>query len=129
VQDEPDKGNLEEQELIYRIRGAVFEVFRELGAGFLEKVYENSLATELRLQGCRVEQQRPISVHYKNEVVGEYVADIVVEERILIEVKAVGELRSEHEAQILNYLKATGIRVGLLVNFAHPKAVVKRFVL
>lgn len=125
----PSDENLEEGDLTYRIRGAVFEVSRELGAGFLEKVYENALANELRLRGCRVEQQRPVPVRYKNEIVGEYFADLVVEERILIEIKAAALLRPEHEAQLLHYLKATGIRLGMLVNFTHPKAQIKRFVL
>jgi GxxExxY protein len=126
---EPSDENLEDGDLTYRIRGAVFEVSRELGAGFLEKVYENALAKELRMRGCLVEQQRSIAVRYKNEIVGDYFADLVVEGRILIEVKAATLLRPEHEAQLLHYLKATGIRLGLLVNFTHPKAQIKRYVL
>jgi GxxExxY protein len=115
-------------ELTYQIRGAVFEVNRVLGAGFLEKVYENALLLELRGRGLKAEGQVPITVKYKDEVVGEYFADIVVEDQVIIELKAVEQLQNIHEAQILNYLKATGYKMGLLVNFTHPKAEIKRFV-
>ena len=115
-------------EITYRIRGAVFEVNRILGFGFLEKVYEKALIIELLVRGLRAESQVPINVSYKNEVVGEYFADIVVEGQVIIELKAVDQLQKIHEAQLLNYLKATGYKVGLLVNFMHPKAEIKRFV-
>ena len=116
-------------DLTYQINGAIFEVSRTLGAGFLEKVYENALMIELRERGLKAESQVPIKVYYKKEAVGEYFADILVEDRIIIELKAVENLSKLHEAQILNYLKATGIQVGLLVNFKHPKAEIKRMVL
>ena len=115
-------------EITYQIRGAVFEVNRILGFGFLEKVYEKALIVELLVRGLRAESQVPINVSYKNEVVGEYFADIVVEGQVIIELKAVDQLQKIHEAQLLNYLKATGYKVGLLVNFMHPKAEIKRFV-
>jgi len=83
---------------------------------------------ELRKRGLKVEAQVPITVRYKGEVVGEYFADIVVEGQVIIELKAVEQLAGIHEAQLLNYLKATEYKVGLLVNFTHPKAVIKRFV-
>ena len=116
-------------ELTYQINGAVFEVNRILGAGFLEKVYENALVFELKLRGLNALSQVPISVYFKGEVVGEYFADIVVDDQIIIELKAVENLQKIHEAQLLNYLKATSYEVGLLVNFTHPKAEIKRFVM
>jgi len=115
-------------ELTYQIRGFVFEVNKVLGAGFLEKVYEKALLVELRKRGLKAEGQVPITVKYKGEVVGEYFADIVVEDKVIIELKAVDKLQKIHEAQILNYLKATGYKIGLLVNFTHPKAEIKRFI-
>jgi len=116
-------------DLTYQINGAIFKVSRTLGAGFLEKVYENALMIELRERGIKSESQAPIRVLYKDETVGEYFADILVEDKIIIELKAVENLSKLHEAQILNYLKATEIQVGLLVNFKHPKAEIKRMVL
>ena len=116
-------------DITYAINGAVFEVNRILGAGFLEKVYENALLFELKRRGLKAKNQVPIKVSYKDNVVGEYIADILVEETVIVEVKTVEKLDNVHEAQLLNYLKATGIRVGLLVNFKHPKAEIKRMVL
>ena len=116
-------------DLTYQINGAVYEVNNTLGYGFLEKVYENALVVELRQRGLRALNQVPLNVIYKNEVVGEYFADIVVEEKVIIELKSIESLQNIHKAQILNYLKATGIKVGLLVNFTFPKAEIKRFVL
>ena len=116
-------------DLTYKINGAVFEVNRVLGAGFLEKVYENALIIELRNQGLKAESQVPIKVYYKGNIVGEYVADILVEDSVILELKAVEQLQKIYEAQLINYLKSTGIRVGLLINFKHPKADIKRFVL
>jgi GxxExxY protein len=114
-------------EITYQIRGAVFEVNRILGSGFLEKVYEKALIIELLIRGLRAESQVPIEVTYKEEVVGEYLADIVVEGQVIIELKAVEQLQKIHEAQLLNYLKATGYKIGLLINFRHPKAEIKIF--
>jgi len=122
-------GNLMEEELSYRIRGCVFEVYRQLGAGFLEKVYERALLLELRSAGLKVEAQVPLAVHYKSCQIGHFAVDLVVEDRVLLELKAVSALRPEHQAQIINYLKASGLRLGLLINFAQPKAQVKRVVL
>jgi GxxExxY protein len=95
----------------------------------LEKVYENALLVELRKRGLKADSQVPIKVSYKKEVVGEYIADILVEDKVIVELKAVESLEKIHEAQLLNYLRATGIRVGLLVNMKHPKAEIKRMVL
>jgi len=116
-------------DIAYAINGAVFEVNRVLGPGFLEKVYENALTIELRRQGLKVESQAPIKVNYKEETVGEYYVDIFVEKKVIVEIKTVEKLDKIHEAQLLNYLKASGIHVGLLVNFKHPKADIKRMVL
>ena len=112
-----------------QINGAIFEVNRVLGAGFLEKVYERALLTELRNRGLNAEGQFPIKVMYKGVEVGDYYADIVIEGQVILEIKAVDCLQKIHEAQLLNYLKATGFKIGLLVNFTNPKAEIKRFVL
>ena len=113
-------------DITYKINGAIFEVNRELGAGFLEKVYKNALVIELKNRGLKATNQFPINVDYKGVVVGEYLADIVFEDNIILELKAIDSLKKIHEAQILNYLKATNFKIGLLVNFTHPKAVIKR---
>ena len=119
---------MEQKELTYQINGAIYEVNRVLGAGFLEKVYEKALMVELKLRGLNAKAQVPIDVEYKGENVGEYFADIVVEDQVILELKATDSLKKIHEAQLLNYLKATTYKLGLLVNFTHPKAVIKRFV-
>lgn len=119
---------MQEEQLTYRIRGCVYEVFKQLGCGFLEKVYERALLRELQLCGLSAEAQVPIKVGYKDIIAGEYFADVLVEDSILLELKAQREVSREGEAQLLNYLKATGIRIGMLVNFGYPKATIKRFV-
>jgi GxxExxY protein len=116
-------------DITYAINGAVFEVNNILGPGFLEKVYENALLVELKTKGLKAENQVPITVSYKGEVVGEYAADLLVEGKVIVELKTVESLDSLHQAQLLNYLKATGLHVGLLVNFKHKKADIKRLVL
>ena len=116
-------------DITYQIRGAVFEVNRVLGHGFLEKVYEKALMIELKRRGLNVGNQVPLKVIYKEEIVGEYFADLLVEGRVIVEIKAVRHLLKEYQAQLLNYLKATGIQVGLLVNFTRNKAEIKRMVL
>jgi len=120
---------LEEEELSYTIRSCVFEVYRQLGCGFLEKVYEKALFIELQSQGLQVEAQLPMEVQYKEEVVGEYFADLVVERSIILELKAQKQLPKEAKVQLLNYLKASGMRVGMLINFTFPKASINRIVL
>src|SRR3989338_6006547 len=106
-----------EADLSEKILGAAFTVHNTLGVGFLEKVYENALAHELRRAGISVEQQKPVQVRYNGMVVGDYQADLIVDARVLVECKAVSGFDPTHEAQILNYLRATGVRVGLLLNF------------
>jgi GxxExxY protein len=107
-------------EITEKILAAFYKVYNTLGYGFLEKVYENALAIELRGMGLRVVQQEPITVYYDGQVVGEYFADLTVEGRVLVEIKAARDLVAENEAQLLNYLKATPYEVGLLLNFG-PK--------
>jgi len=111
-----------------KIIGCVHQVSNTLGSGFLEKVYENALAVELVRAGLRVAQQRRIEVRYRDILVGEFVADILVEECIIVEIKAVKSFEDIHTAQCVNYLKATGLQVCLLVNFGASKAMVKRIV-
>ena len=96
-----------------------YNVFDELGAGFLESVYVKALIIELKNIGLKVDVEKEIKVNYKGIIIGNFRADIVVEDKVIIEIKAISTLNSQHEAQLLNYLKATGIRVGLLVNFGN----------
>ena len=117
-----------EKELVYVIQGCIFEVFRNLGAGFLEQVYQKALLKELNARGLKAVAEQAINVYYKDEVVGEYRADIIVENKVLLELKAQATLPTSAEPQLLNYLKATNIKIGLLVNFTHPKATIKRLV-
>lgn len=115
-------------ELVRKVIGAVYEVANSLGVGFLEKVYERALLVELRRRGLNAEAQVPIRVWYKNETVGDYYADILVEGKLMVELKCAHVLCSEHMAQILNHLKASNQRIALLVNFQHPKVEWKRVV-
>ena len=120
--------DLVEKELTQKIIGACMEVSNELGCGFLEGVYEKALLIALRDKGLRADAAVPLSVKFRGQAVGEFFADVVVENAVLIELKAVSSLTREHEAQLLNYLTATEIKVGLLVNFGRPKLEWKRFV-
>ena len=114
--------------LTQRIIGCAYAVSNSLGAGFLKKVYENALAHELRKHGLRVEQQHAMNVYYDG-IVGQYVADLLVESAVLIEVKAIRALDDVHLAQCLNYLRATRLNLCLLINFGNPKVEIKRAVL
>jgi GxxExxY protein len=116
-------------DITYLINGAVFEINNVLGPGFLEKVYENALLKELYIRGLKAKSQVPIKVNYKGDCVGEYFADILVEEKVIIELKTVERIEKIHEAQLLIYLKATGIQVGMIVNFKNQKADIKHLVL
>ena len=118
-----------EQELTEKILQGAFTVHNALGCGFLEKIYSNALLVELRQMGLDCEQEVPFKVRYKEAVIGDYCADLVVARRVLVELKACASLEGVHEAQILNYLKASGIRVGLLMNFGKPKLQYRRFIL
>lgn len=99
-----------------------------LGSGFLEKVYENALAHELRKASLGVREQHPVQVRYEGVLVGDFVADLLIEEAVLLELKAVQALDGVHVAQCMNYLRATGLRVCLLMNFARPRLEIKRIV-
>ena len=103
--------------LTYRIIGCAFEVHNRLGHGFLEKVYETALAYELRLLGLKVEQQVPLRVMYKDILAGEYIADLIVEGVVLVELKAIRAIDPAHIAQCINYVTATGLPIGLVINF------------
>lgn len=94
-----------------------FNVYNTLGYGFLEKVYENAMLIELKKHGLKCEAQQPIKVYYDGHIVGDYFADIIVEDRVIVELKASKIISEDHEAQLLNYLRATPIEVGLLINF------------
>jgi GxxExxY protein len=106
--------------LVERVVGAVYEVANVLGAGFLEKVYERALMKELGLRGLKVRSQVAFSVGYKGQCVGEYLADLLVE-RLIVELKCVDRFANEHLAQFVNYLKASGVKLALLVNFQRPR--------
>ena len=105
------------KELSDLIINAFYTVYNALGYGFLEKVYQNALFTELNNKALYCEKQKPIQVYYDQKIVGEYFADIIVEDSIILELKAAESLMDEHEVQLVNYLKATEIEVGLLLNF------------
>jgi GxxExxY protein len=107
---------------------AAYRVSNELGCGFLEKVYENALALELRWTGHRVTQQHGVDVRYRKEIVGRYIVDLLIDDCVVIELKAMTSLDPIHRAQCLNYLRATGLRVGLLLNFGRPKLEIHRVV-
>ena len=111
------------------IIACVYRVSNTLGSGFLEKVYENALAIELQKNGLKVVQQHPIRVFYNNEPVGDFVADVLVEDSVIVELKSARTLDEVHSAQCMNYLKATGLKVCLLINFGRPRVDVKRIVL
>ena len=115
--------------LTSKIIGCAYRVANELGSGFLEKVYENALAHELRKAGIKVEQQHGIVVLYDGVEVGDYVADLLVNNQVLVELKTCKDLDDVHLAQCLNYLKATGQRVCLLMNFGRPKLQIRRLMM
>jgi GxxExxY protein len=114
----------------FRIQGAIYEVYRELGAGFLESVYQESLEREFISCGIPFVSQKELAITYRGQKLNQgFRADFICFDAVLLEIKAVREFAPEHRAQILNYLKATGLKVGLLVNFgSHPKATIQRFV-
>ena len=115
------------EELTEKILKVCFEVSNELGCGFLESVYQNALLIALRETGLKAESQTPLKVMFRGQLVGEFFPDIVVEDSVLLELKAVKSLAPEHLAQVMNYLKATGIEVGFLINFGSPKLEYRRF--
>ena len=108
---------MEINKLTERVIGCAYNVSNALGVGYLEKVYENALAVELRAQEIKVVQQKPIAVVYRGVIVGEYIADMLVDDQLILEIKAARAIDRAHEAQLINYLKATGIHTGLVLNF------------
>ena len=118
---------MKDDDLTQKIIGCAYRVHNALGPGFLEKVYENSLRIELEKLGFKVKQQEPINVTYDGQVVGEYYADLWVDERVVIELKAAQNLVTRHEVQLVNYLAATGIDSGLLLNFDASVEVKRKF--
>ena len=127
-QDERDKrdGVLLHSEITETIIGCAFDVSNELGTGFLESVYENALVIALRERGIPVRSQVPLDVYFHGQLVGRFYAGLLVAEKVIVELKAVHSLTSQHEAQVINYLSATDTEVGLLVNFGNPKVQYRR---
>ena len=117
-----------EGELTEKVLGAAFKVLNALGTGFLEKVYENALSFQLQRIGLSVESQKVFHVKYEGAIVGEYQADLVVAGKVIVECKAISNMDSVHEAQLINYLKASGVHVGLLINFGRPTLQYRRLV-
>jgi GxxExxY protein len=115
-------------DLTARIIGAAYKVSSTLGNGFLEKVYENALALELQAAGLRARKQQTVKVRYRGEVVGNYLTDLLVEDSVVVEIKAVNGLEASHRAQCIHYLRATGLRVCLLLNFGRPRLELRRIV-
>lgn len=113
-------------ELTDKILAAAFHVHDVLGTGFLEKVYENALAVELKKAGLQFRQQHPLKVYYEGVLVGEYLADLIVEDKVVVELKVASELARVHFYQLQNYLKASGFKVGLLLGFGEKGVVVRR---
>ncbi|MCB0002667.1 MAG: GxxExxY protein [Anaerolineae bacterium] len=124
----PREHNLLFEELSFAVNGACMEVHRILGPGFLEAVYQTALERELRLRGMSFEAQKRLPVVYKGAVVGDYIADIVVDDKIILELKAVSTLNKAHEAQAHNYLAATGLRLAILYNFGAASLEWKRII-
>jgi len=119
---------MKHEALTSKIIECAFRVHNKLGFGFLESVYQNALAIELSRAGLKVDKERRIVVQYDGQVVGDFIADMIVEDKIIVELKSLKEIHPVHEAQVVNYLKATGMEVGLLVNFGE-KVQIKRKVL
>ena len=112
-----------------KVIGSAYKVFGDtLGVGFLEKVYENALSVELKKTGLKVSQQKPIKVYYSNSLVGEYFIDLLVEDQVIVELKCIdtSEFHNKHQAQLINYLKASNLELGLLLNFGNSKLQIKR---
>lgn len=120
-------GLLEHEDLTNKIIGVFYDVYNELGAGFVESVYLNAMRIALRQVGLKVESERPIKVYFRDDVVGEFRANLIVDDLVICELKAASAITPEFHAQLLNYLRATGFEVGLLLNFG-PKPEFKRLV-
>jgi GxxExxY protein len=117
---------MEYQDITQKIIGAAYQVYRQLGFGFLEKVYKKALIVELVKDGLKVEEEKPLEVYYDDQIISEFYIDLFVENSIIVELKSVRELAKEHEAQLVNYLKGLRSDVGLLINFGPSRVDVKR---
>ncbi|MAT69921.1 MAG: GxxExxY protein [Planctomycetaceae bacterium] len=115
-----------DDDLTRTIIGCAYDVHNALGSGFLESVYERALALELRSKGLEVQVQAPLEVVYRGESVGSFFADMIVERRVIVELKAIDDLATIHEVQLVNYLRATGIDIGLLINFGPSSVTIRR---
>ncbi len=114
------------KDITEKVLAAAFKVHKKLGFGFLEKVYKNAMLVELKKSGLKVEPEKPIKVYYEGEEVGDYFADLIVEDKVIVELKAVENLNKKFEVQLVNYLTATGLDVGLLLNFGKESLQYKR---
>ncbi len=123
-----NKEKILHKDLSYKIVGLAMEVHSKLGYGFLEKVYENAMMVLLRREEILARQQAPITVYFDRQVVGDYYADILVENKIILELKSVEMIVNAHRAQVLNYLKATGLRLAILLNFGKESLEYERFI-
>lgn len=117
---------MEDQELTRQIIGCAYAVYNKLGSGFLESVYQRSLLIELQKSGLDAQMEAPVRVHYDGQVVGEFRADLIIQSRVIVELKAIENLSKAHEVQVVNYLRATGIEIGLLLNFGSTEVQVRR---
>lgn len=118
---------MQHQEITHQIISAAYAVHNALGSGFLEKVYENALYVEMKSREIFVEQQIPIPVFYKDTLVGDYFADLLVEGQVIVELKAVENVSPKHEVQLVNYLTATGLEIGLLINFGSSVEIKRKY--
>jgi GxxExxY protein len=118
--------NFPHQELTKSIIGIYYNVYNELGFGFLEKVYHKSLLIELKRNGYKIDSEKKVNVYYKNEIVGEYIPDIIINDSVIVELKCVEYLTDIHENQLLNYLKATDCEVGLILNFGKDPQFIRK---
>jgi len=121
--------NIVYKDLFYKIIELALKVHNELGCGFLEKVYENALMILLDREGIPAKQQAPADVYFQGKIIGKYYADILIDNKLILELKTVDTITNIHKAQVLNYLRATGAKLGLILNFAKPRFEYKRLVL
>ena len=117
---------MEKEDLTHKVIGCAYQVYNSLGFGFLESVYRKAMVIELDLAGLKAEQEQPLQVHYRAQIVGDFSADLIIEDDLIVELKSVERMVKPHEAQLVNYLVATGIEIGLLINFGPAGVDVKR---
>ncbi len=117
---------MEKEDVTHKVIGCAYQVYNNLGFGFLESVYRKAMVIEIEASGLRVQQESPLKVLYRDQIVGDFFTDLLVEDELIVELKSVERLGKVHEAQLVNYLVATGIEVGLLINFGSTGVDVKR---